>query len=114
MAFNCSRDYGSTVIGEVTLDQAYGGARGIKSLVWEVSSEISEPLANDSANSFSRVPFSTPRRVSVSVATLYVSIGSDIVYCLLTVISRFPSAKSFCPRLPVVRSPCPRVSSGFC
>jgi citrate synthase len=31
------RDYGSTVIGEVTLDQVYGGARGIKSLVWEGS-----------------------------------------------------------------------------
>jgi len=31
------KEYGSTVIGEVTLDQAYGGARGIKSLVWEGS-----------------------------------------------------------------------------
>lgn len=31
------RDYGSKVIGEVTLDQVYGGARGIKSLVWEVN-----------------------------------------------------------------------------
>ncbi len=31
------RDYGSKVVGEVTLDQVYGGARGIKSLVWEVS-----------------------------------------------------------------------------
>lgn len=31
-----SRDYGSKVVGEVTLDQVYGGARGIKSLVWEV------------------------------------------------------------------------------
>jgi citrate synthase len=31
------REYGSEVIGEVTLDQVYGGARGIKSLVWEVS-----------------------------------------------------------------------------
>lgn len=30
-------DYGSTIIGEVTLDQVYGGARGIKSLVWEGS-----------------------------------------------------------------------------
>lgn len=30
------RDYGSKVVGEVTLDQVYGGARGIKSLVWEV------------------------------------------------------------------------------
>jgi len=30
------RDYGNKVIGEVTLDQVYGGARGIKSLVWEV------------------------------------------------------------------------------
>jgi len=28
---------GSTVIGEVTLDQVYGGARGVKSLVWEGS-----------------------------------------------------------------------------
>jgi citrate synthase len=30
------KDYGSKVISEVTLDQVYGGARGIKSLVWEV------------------------------------------------------------------------------
>lgn len=31
------KDYGSKVVGEVTLDQVYGGARGIKSLVWEGS-----------------------------------------------------------------------------
>ncbi|KAJ5506291.1 Citrate synthase-like core [Penicillium expansum] len=31
------KEHGSKVIGEVTLDQAYGGARGIKSLVWEGS-----------------------------------------------------------------------------
>lgn len=31
------REHGNTVIGEVTLDQVYGGARGIKSLVWEGS-----------------------------------------------------------------------------
>ncbi|RMZ86772.1 hypothetical protein DV736_g6003, partial [Chaetothyriales sp. CBS 134916] len=31
------KDYGSSVVGEVTLDQVYGGARGIKSLVWEGS-----------------------------------------------------------------------------
>ena len=29
--------HGNKVIGEVTLDQVYGGARGIKSLVWEGS-----------------------------------------------------------------------------
>jgi hypothetical protein len=33
------REHGSKVIGEVTLDQAYGGARGVKCLVWEVGSE---------------------------------------------------------------------------
>lgn len=32
-----SRDYGNKVVGEVTLDQVYGGARGIRSLVWEGS-----------------------------------------------------------------------------
>ena len=31
------KDYGSKVIQEVQLDQVYGGARGIKSLVWEGS-----------------------------------------------------------------------------
>jgi len=31
------KEYGNKVIGEVTLDQVYGGARGIKSLVWEGS-----------------------------------------------------------------------------
>lgn len=34
---NKAREYGSKVVGEVTLDQVYGGARGIKSLVWEGS-----------------------------------------------------------------------------
>lgn len=32
------REHGNKVVGEVTLDQVYGGARGIKSLVWEVGS----------------------------------------------------------------------------
>lgn len=31
------REHGSKVIDKVTLDQVYGGARGIKSLVWEGS-----------------------------------------------------------------------------
>ncbi|RDL38251.1 Citrate synthase [Venustampulla echinocandica] len=31
------KGYGHKVVGEVTLDQVYGGARGIKSLVWEGS-----------------------------------------------------------------------------
>ena len=31
------KEYGNKVLGEVTLDQVYGGARGIKSLVWEGS-----------------------------------------------------------------------------
>ncbi|PYI30855.1 citrate synthase citA [Aspergillus indologenus CBS 114.80] len=31
------KEHGSKVIGEVTLDQVYGGARGVKSLVWEGS-----------------------------------------------------------------------------
>ncbi|RPB26353.1 citrate synthase mitochondrial precursor [Terfezia boudieri ATCC MYA-4762] len=31
------KEHGKKVIGEVTLDQVYGGARGIKSLVWEGS-----------------------------------------------------------------------------
>jgi len=37
MLILCTRDHGSKVIGEITLDQVYGGARGIKSLVWEGS-----------------------------------------------------------------------------
>ncbi len=32
------REHGSTKVQEITLDQVYGGARGIKSLVWEVRS----------------------------------------------------------------------------
>jgi citrate synthase len=35
LILNC-REHGHKVVGEVTLDQVYGGARGIKSLVWEV------------------------------------------------------------------------------
>ncbi|KAK0516555.1 hypothetical protein JMJ35_001158 [Cladonia borealis] len=31
------KNHGSKVVGEITLDQVYGGARGIKSLVWEGS-----------------------------------------------------------------------------
>jgi len=37
MATSPCREHGSKVIGEVTLDQVYGGARGVKCLVWEVS-----------------------------------------------------------------------------
>ena len=33
------REHGNKVVGEVTLDQVYGGARGIKSLVWEVRAQ---------------------------------------------------------------------------
>lgn len=31
------REHGSKIVDKVTLDQVYGGARGIKSLVWEGS-----------------------------------------------------------------------------
>lgn len=31
------REHGSKVVDKVTLDQVYGGARGIKALVWEGS-----------------------------------------------------------------------------
>lgn len=34
---NSSREHGSKVVDKVTLDQVYGGARGIKALVWEGS-----------------------------------------------------------------------------
>lgn len=36
-AVHTSREHGSKVVDKVTLDQVYGGARGIKSLVWEGS-----------------------------------------------------------------------------
>ncbi|KAN0072584.1 Citrate synthase-like protein [Elaphomyces granulatus] len=41
------KEYGSKVIGEVTLDQVYGGARGIKSLVWEVGGHGSPSGVDD-------------------------------------------------------------------
>merc|ERR1712144_98028 len=50
------KDYGSKVVGEVTLDQVYGGARGIKSLVWEGSVLDSEEGQSQSARSFSQKP----------------------------------------------------------
>lgn len=31
------KEYGSKILGEVTVDQAYGGMRGIKGLIWEGS-----------------------------------------------------------------------------
>ena len=31
------KEYGNKVVGEVTIDQAFGGMRGIKGLVWEGS-----------------------------------------------------------------------------
>lgn len=46
-AINACRDYGNKVVGEVTLDQAYGGARGVKCLVWEVGHDAMEPTAAD-------------------------------------------------------------------
>ena len=45
------RDYGSKVVGEVTLDQVYGGARGIKSLVWEVGFRSSKVAQSAMAHS---------------------------------------------------------------
>lgn len=35
-------EYGSTSLGEVTISQAYGGARGVKCMVWETSNLDSE------------------------------------------------------------------------
>lgn len=35
--FFYNREHGSKVVDKVTLDQVYGGARGIKALVWEGS-----------------------------------------------------------------------------
>ena len=65
-----ARDYGSKVIGEVTLDQVYGGARGIKSLVWEV--RVHTPLCNR-VHGFIiyRARSLIQKRVSASVARLY-------------------------------------------
>lgn len=40
------RVHGSKIVDQVTLDQVYGGARGIKSLVWEVC-QSSEMRASD-------------------------------------------------------------------
>ena len=65
------RDYGSKVVGEVTLDQVYGGARGIKSLVWEVrTATLNGGVCACRADWANRALCSTPRRVSASVAGL--------------------------------------------
>jgi hypothetical protein len=55
------REYGSKVLGEVTLEQVYGGARGVKALVWEAS-----VLAQLFCQSLSvlRARFSMPRKAS--------------------------------------------------
>ena len=37
-------EYGSTSLGEVTISQAYGGARGVKCMVWETSNLDSEEV----------------------------------------------------------------------
>ena len=45
------REHGSKVIQEVTLDQVYGGARGIKALVWEVRAQlVLDSVANTCPN----------------------------------------------------------------
>ena len=89
---NLYREHGNTVIGEVTLDQAYGGARGIKSLVWEGSVLDSEEGIRFRG-----------KTVSAYLDILF-SIGN-----VLTKIVRSPSARSFFPRPPVARSLSPKV-----
>ena len=64
-----SREYGSKVVGEITLDQVYGGARGIKSLVWEVGAGKSYIEAMNIDGCY-RARFSILRRVSASVERL--------------------------------------------
>jgi len=65
---NC-RDYGNKSLGEVTLDQAYGGARGVKCLVWEVSCTTTSRL-RIVLTYLSRGQSWILRRVSASVAAL--------------------------------------------
>ena len=84
---NLYREHGNTVIGEVTLDQAYGGARGIKSLVWEGSVLDSEE----------GIRF---RGKTVS-AYLVILFSIDNVF---TKVVRSLNARSFFPRPPVARS----------
>ena len=58
------RDYGSKVVGEVTLDQVYGGARGIKSLVWEVRQYLWNGDVSISYSTKGRARFSIQKRAS--------------------------------------------------
>ena len=58
------RDYGSKVVGEVTLDQVYGGARGIKSLVWEVRYYLKNNCLSVSYSTKGRALFSILKRAS--------------------------------------------------
>ena len=87
------REHGNKVVGEVTLDQVYGGARGIKSLVWEGSVLDSEEGIRFRGKT---VCGSTFTNIQDSLLTRY----------------RSPNARSSSPRLPVARSPSQKVSSG--
>ena len=105
-----TRDYGSKVVGEVTLDQVYGGARGIKSLVWEVSRSCSVD-AGDSYLTPARDPYWTLKRASDFVARLYLDHlrwYSD--HC--AELHRSQNARSCYPRRLAAPNRCPRVSSG--
>lgn len=103
------QQFGAKSFGEMTVDQAYGGMRGIKvrtrihrgAVVPGVTQEtrctqhnVLFPKLTFSRALSGRVRFSTLTRVSASVA------------------SPSPRPRLLSPRLPVVRSPSPRVSSG--
>ena len=61
------KEHGNKVIGEVTLDQVYGGARGIKVNSCYATIQYCASANHHNSLSSGRDPFSTLRRVSVSV-----------------------------------------------
>lgn len=64
MCFNVNREHGNKVLGEVTLDQAYGGARGVKCLVWEVCTYWQQTMGGNPANYWLGFRFGLWRRHS--------------------------------------------------
>ena len=89
------REHGNKVIGEVTLDQVYGGARGIKSLVWEGSVLDSEEGIRFRGKTV-RGDIFIPAHTNPALTR-----------------NRSPSASNSSPRPLVARSLSLKVSSGF-
>jgi hypothetical protein len=103
------REHGSKVLGEVTLDQVYGGARGIKSLVWEVRASLDNTRQKYYLTFLQGSVLDSEEGIRFRGKTVSSASARAARFHHLTWYCRFLSARKFCPGHLAARSPSPRV-----